>query len=346
MTTPSAANSVAGFVRRHAGFLALALVVMTIPAYLGDRYYLSILAFMGTRFMMALGLSLLLGQAGQISLGQAAFVGIGAYGSAILTTKAGMDPWAAMVIAAILSATIAGLVGMPTLRLRGYYLAMATLGVNEIVYILIVQLKSLTNGTDGITGIPGLRIGGLDLSGPKAYHLVVWGVALLMFRVALNLSTSRVGRSLRALHRSEAAAQSLGIDTSYRKVQIFMIAAAFASIAGSFDAYFVHFISPEGYTVTFSIILITGVIIGGLGTLWGAVWGTVVIVILPELLGRLNDDVTNLVFGVLLIAIMMFWRSGNRSLWQTVKGWRPPKGGDGVSAGMGESGGASPGAEE
>jgi branched-chain amino acid transport system permease protein len=314
-------NPLLAFLRRHTGFFVFAVLAMTVPAYLHSSYYLSILAFMGTRFMMAMGLSLLVGQAGQISLGQAAFVGIGGYGSAILTTRLDMDPWAAMVIAAILSATIAGLVGMPTLRLKGYYLAMATLGVNEIVYILLVQLKSLTNGTDGISGVPGLKIGALDLSGPRAYHLVVWGVALLMFRVVLNLSQSRVGRSLRALHRSEPAAQSLGVDTSYRKVQVFMIAAVFASIAGSFDACFMHFVSPEGYTITFSIILITGVIIGGLGSLWGALWGTIVIVVLPELLKRVNDDVTNLVFGVLLVLIMIFWQRGERTLWQTLRVW-------------------------
>ena len=130
---------------------------MTIPAYLSNTYYLSVLAFMATRFMMALGLSLLLGQAGQISLGQAAFVGIGAYGSAILTTRLGFDPWLAMLVAAVLAAVIAGLVGIPTLKLKGYYLAMATLGINEIIYILLVQLKGLTNGTDGITGIPSLH---------------------------------------------------------------------------------------------------------------------------------------------------------------------------------------------
>jgi len=310
-------TGIAGFGRRHAGFLVFAVVVMTIPAYLGDAYYLSVLAFMGTRFMMALGLSLLLGQAGQISLGQAAFVGIGAYGAAILTTRLGLDPWLAMGVAAILAAGIAGLVGMPTLKLRGHYLAMATLGVNEIVYILLVQLKDLTRGTDGITGIPGLSIGGIDFTGPKAYHLLVWGIGLLMLRFSLNLSHSRVGRSLRALRRSEPAAASLGVDTAYRKVQIFMIAAVFASIAGSLDAYYVRFISPESYTITFSIILVTGVIIGGLGTIWGALWGTLAIVILPEILKRFNDDVTNLVFGVLLIAIMVLWQGRTRGL----RGW-------------------------
>jgi len=333
----TAQQSMGSYLRKHAGYLVFAVVVMTIPAYLSDAYYLSILAFMATKFMMAMGLSLLLGQAGQISLGQAGFVGIGAYGAAILTTKVGLDPWLAMFIAALLSATIAGLIGMPTLRLKGYYLAMATLGVNEIIYILIVQLKDLTNGTDGITGIPSLAIGGLDLGGPKAYHLVAWGVALLMLRFALNLSRSRVGRSLRALHRSEPAAQSLGVDTSYRKVQVFMLAAVFASIAGSFDAYYMNFVSPDSYTITFSIILITGVIIGGLGTVWGALWGTLAIVILPELLKRVNEDITNLVFGVLLIAIMVLWQGRSRGLWQTIRARRP--GGSGGGA-------APPGAEE
>ncbi len=295
-----------GFARKHVAYFAFAVVIMTIPVYLSDSYYLSVLAFMGTRFMMALGLSLLLGQAGQVSLGQAAFVGIGAYGAAILTTRLGINPWLAMASAALLAAVIAGLVGMPTLKLKGHYLAMATLGINEIVYILLVQLKGLTNGTDGITGIPSLSIGGLDFGSPKAYHLLVWGVGLVMLRFSLNLTSSRVGRSLRALRRSEPAAESLGVDTSYRKVQIFMLAAAFASIAGSFDAYYVNFISPESYNIGFSIILVTGVIIGGLRSVWGALWGSLVIVILPEILKRVNDDLTNLVFGVLLVVIMIF----------------------------------------
>lgn len=328
-------SAVTQYARRHAGFLVFAVVVMTIPAYLGDAYYLSVLAFMATRFMMALGLSMLLGQAGQVSLGQAGFVGIGAYGAAILTTRLGFDPWLSMALAAILAALIAGLVGIPTLKLKGHYLAMATLGVNEIIYILLVQLKGLTNGTDGITGIPSLSIGGLDLGGPKAYHLLAWGVALLMLRFALNLSRSRVGRSLRALRSSEPAAESLGVDTSYRKLQVFMLAAVFASIAGSFDAYYVHYISPDGYSITFSIILITGVIIGGLGTIWGALWGTVAIVVLPELLKRVNDDLTNLVFGVLLIAIMILWQGRTQGLRARVQGWRAGRGGPGSDSAPG-----------
>jgi branched-chain amino acid transport system permease protein len=309
------------YLRKHASYLALVVIVMTIPTYLRDSYYLDILAFVGTRFMMVMGLSLLVGQAGQISLGQAGFVGIGAYGAAILTTRVGLDPWAAMVLAALIAAVIAALVGIPALKLKGYYLAMATLGVNEIIYILIVQLKGLTEGTDPMKGIPSLSIGGLDLGAPRAFHLVVWGVALLMFRAALNISKSRVGRSLRALRQSEVAAESLGVETSYRRVQVFVLAAVFASVAGSFDAYHTSFAFPENYTISFSIILITGVIIGGLGTVWGALWGAVVIQVLPELLNRMGaKDYTHLVFGVLLV-IMVLWRGRVQGLRRTLKAW-------------------------
>ncbi len=314
-------NPIAAFLRRHAGFFALAVVAMSIPAYMGDRYYLSILAFMGTRFMMAMGLSLLVGQAGQISLGQAAFVGIGSYGSAILDHAAGDGPVAAaMVIAAVVSATIAGLVGMPRPTAEGVLPGYGDArGERDRLHPpgAIEEPDKRHRRNQRHSG-PRHRRTRLERS--EGLPSVVWGVALIMFRVLLNLTQSRVGRSLRALHRSEPAAQSLGVDTSYRKVQVFMIAAVFASIAGSFDAYFVHFISPESYNITFSIILITGVIIGGLGTLWGALWGTIVITVLPELLKRVNDDLTNLVFGVLLVGIMVFWRSGERSLWRWGKG--------------------------
>jgi branched-chain amino acid transport system permease protein len=309
--------------RKHAGVLALVVVVMTIPAYVSDSYYLSILAFMATRLMMVIGLGLLVGQAGQISLGQAGFVGIGAYGAAILTTRVGLEPWSALILSAVIAAVLAVLVGIPTLRLRGYYLAMATLGVNEIVYTLLRELKVLTNGTDGISRIPSLGIGGVDLANPRLYHLVVWGLALLMFATALNISHSRVGRSWRALRQSESAAEALGIDTSYRKVQVFVLAAVFASIAGSLDAYYVNYISPEGYTITLSIILISAVIIGGLGSVWGALWGTVAIEVIVELLERLGlEDYSNLVFGIVLVAVMVLSRGRTRGLWQTIRAWR------------------------
>jgi branched-chain amino acid transport system permease protein len=317
--TPSQAR-LGSYLRTQAPFLALVVIALTIPLYVSDTYYLSILAFMATRFMVIIGLSLLVGQAGQISLGQAAFVGIGAYGAAILTTGARVDPWLAMFLAALIAGAIAALIGIPTLRLTGYYLAMATLGVNEIVSIVLAQLKY---GTFGIGGIPSLSVGGLDLGTPRLYHLVVWAFALLMFRVALNIAHSRVGRSLRGMRQSEVAAEALGVETSYRKVQVFVIAAVFASVAGSFDAYYVGHIWPADYGIFESIILITGVIIGGLRSVWGALWGAIVIAILPELLKRIGlEDWQHLTYGVLLILIMVLSRGRTHGISQMIRAWR------------------------
>jgi branched-chain amino acid transport system permease protein len=302
------------FLRRHAAFIAFAVVVMAAPFFVHSTYYLSVLAFTATRLMVVLGLNLLLGQAGQISLGHAAFVGIGAYGSAIMTTRWSLDPWLAMGVSAVLAAVIAGVLGIPTLKLRGHYLAMATLGFGEIVLILLIQFKWLTSGSDGIVGIPSLSVAGLDLGLPKTYHWIAWGVALLMFRMALNLVDSRVGRSLRALHRTEIAAASLGVNTSFRKVQIFVVSAVFASIAGSFYVYYIHFISPDSFAITFSVVLLTTVVIGGVGSVWGAVWGTLLMMFLPEYLKRFNQDYTNLTFGLMMIVIMIFLPGGLVSL--------------------------------
>ncbi|MHB8870841.1 MAG: branched-chain amino acid ABC transporter permease [Thermoleophilia bacterium] len=297
------------FLKRHSAFIGFAVVAMAAPLFTQNIYYLSVLAFMGTRFMIVLGLNLLMGQAGQISLGHAAFAGIGAYGSAILTTRWEVNPWAAMVLSALLAATVAGVIGVPTLKLKGHYLAMGTLGFGEIVYILLVQLKWLTNGTDGISGIPSLSLAGIDFGKPQAFHWLVWGVALIMLRISLNLVDSRVGRSLKALHRSETASMSLGVNTAYRKVQVLMVSAVFASVAGSFYVHYVHFVSPSSYTLTFSVILATTVVIGGLGRVWGAVWGSILMMVLPEFL-RQYQDYTNLVFGVMLILIMIFLPGG------------------------------------
>jgi branched-chain amino acid transport system permease protein len=308
------------FIRRHWAILALALVVMTVPAYLSDRYYLLILAQVAWRFVACIGLSLLVGQAGQISLGQAGFVGIGAYGAGILTTRLGLNPWIALLLAAIGSLVIAVLVGIPTLRLRGYYLAMATLGINEIILVLLDRLRGLTGGVDGLGGIPSLRVGGVDLGGPRAYHLVVWALALVLFVMAINVSRSRSGRSLRALHQSEAAAEALGVNTRFRKVQVFALAAILASLAGSLEAYYQKSgvpgrIWPESYGVSLSILLISGVVIGGLRSMWGALWGAVLIVAVPAALERLGlADYTMLVFGVLLVTVMVTTQGTGRTV--------------------------------
>jgi len=299
-----------GWASGNLAFLLFSLVALTMPLYLTNSYYLSILAFFAIRLMPTIGLNLLLGQAGQISLGHAAFIGLGAYGSALLTTRWGLDPWPAMFLAALLSALVAVVIGVPALRLKGHYLAMATLGFGEIVLILLIQLKGLTGGTDGVVGIPPLELGGWSLTDPRLFHVVVWSAALIMLRMALNLPRTRTGRALIALHRTEIAASSLGIDVAFHKLQVFVVSAVFASIAGSFLAHYVMFISPEGFGVTLSVLLVAGAVIGGLAGVWGAVWGAGLMVLLPEVLARYNEDYTLLAFGLLVIVVMIFLPEG------------------------------------
>jgi branched-chain amino acid transport system permease protein len=323
---PKGTTLASRFFHRHWGVLLLTLVVMTFPAYVSDRYYLWVLAEVAFRFVACIGLSLLVGQAGQISLGQAGFVGIGAYGAAILTTKAGLDPWLALVAAAVICVVIAVVLGIPTLRLHGYYLAMATLGINVIILVLLDKVKVLTGGVDGLGGIPSLSVGGVSLGGPRTYHLVVWAVALVVFQLALNLKKSRPGRSLRALRQSEVAAGSLGINTALRKVQVFALAALLASVAGSLEAFYQRggvpgHIWPSGYGIDVSILLISGVVLGGLRSLWGALWGAMLVAILPELLKRLGlEDYTMLVFGLLLVTVAILTQGSGRSILRATVG--------------------------
>jgi branched-chain amino acid transport system permease protein len=221
-------------------------------------------------------------------------------------------------------------VGIPTLRLRGYYMAMATLGTNVIIVVLLERLKDLTGGVDGLGGIPPLSVGGADIVSAKAYHLVVWALALLVFWMALNLVKSRPGRSLRALKQSEAAAESLGIHTAFRKVQVFALAALLASVAGSLEAFYQKSgvpgrIWPESYGISLSILLIAGVVIGGLGSVWGALWGALLVAVAPAFLERIGlEDYTMLVFGVLLVAVSVLTQGTAGGMWKVAiaKVWR------------------------
>ncbi len=308
-----------GFAKRHWGLICLVLIVMTVPAYVSDRYYLLILAEVAWRFMACIGLSLLVGQAGQISLGQAGFVAMGAYGAAILTIRVGLNPFLAMLLAAIMAVAVAVVIGIPTMRLRGYYLAMGTLGINEIILVLLDRLKGVTGGVDGIGGIPPLTIGSIDLGDARTYHLVLWAFALVAFVMALNLTKSRPGLAWRALKQSEAGAESLGIHTSLRKVQVFGLAALLASVAGSLEAFYQTggvpgHIWPGSYGIVLSIFLIAGVIIGGLKSVWGALWGAVLIAVVPAFLERVGaEDYAVLVFGVLLVAVPVLTQGTGRT---------------------------------
>jgi len=297
-----------GILRKYLPIAILALVLALLPLFVSN-YQAKILIFVGINAILAMGLCLLMGYAGQISLGHAAFYGIGAYASAIMTTKYGFSVWLGFLAAILLSGLIALLIGMPSLRLKGHYLAMATLGFGEIITVLFVETDTLTGGPEGIVSIPPISIGKFIFTTSQHYYYLVWGIAILLFVIALNIIHSRVGRALRALHGSEIAAQAMGVNTSKYKIQIFVLSAVYAGIAGSLYAHLVNFINPTPFTLTYSIVLVTIVVIGGMSSIWGAVAGSFVLTLLPEYL-RAFQEYNLIIYALILVLTMIFMPQG------------------------------------
>ena len=298
--------------RNQIGVASLGLFILLFPLVRYSSsvsHYMDIMVFVGLASMIAMGLSLLLGYAGQISLGHAAFYGIGAYTSGILSAKLGVNPWLAMLLGAALTAAVALVVGAPSLRLKGHYLAMATLGFGQIVFIVFNQWVAVTDGPDGFGGIPRLAIGGFSFDSNLSYFYLVWGVTLFMLIFCLNVIHSRIGRAFLAIHDSELAARAMGVNVSLAKIQIFVISAVMASLAGSFYAHYITFINPPVFDLFYSIKVMMMVVIGGMTSVWGALLGAALLTFLPEWLVFMEDfDI--LAYGLILLLVVMFLNKG------------------------------------
>lgn len=270
---------------------------------------MNVLIFVGIHTMLVVALNLLLGFAGQISLGHAAFFGLGAYISGILTSAYSFNPWIAMALAAVVVGALAFAVGFPILKLKGHYLAMATLGMGIIVYILFNEAVDLTGGPSGLSGIPNLSIGKLIFDNDLKNYYLIWAFTLIIILFSLNIAHSRIGRALRAIHDSEVAARVLGINCRLLKVQIFALSAFISAIAGSLYAHTMTFVSPASFGFNFSVELVTMVIVGGLGSIYGSLLGAALLTLLPEML-RAFQDYDIIVYGMILILMTMYMPGG------------------------------------
>lgn len=298
-------------------FLGLIALILALPFFVHAPHIFTVLILIGLYSIITIGLSLLIGYTGQISLGHAAFFGIGAYVSGMLTTKAALSPWVTMLLGVVLTFGIAYLIGIPILKLKGHFLALATLGFNIIVNILIVGLSDYTGGPLGLHSIPTLSLFGLDLGNPLYFYYFVWTVAGLVIIFSTNIVRSPIGRLLRSIHDSEIATQTLGVNVAKYKVAIFAISAAYASLAGSLYAHFINFIAPPTFNINFSILLLIMVMVGGSHSIWGAILGTGMIMFLQELIRfighnylHLSGPVEIVVYGLVIIVVMMFSPKG------------------------------------
>jgi branched-chain amino acid transport system permease protein len=290
-------------------FLAFSVFILVAPVAFTGGYLMNVLVFVGIHTMLAIALNLLLGYAGQISLGHAGFFGLGAYLSGILTATYGWNPWVAMPLSALLVGGLAFLIGLPILKLKGHYLAMATLGLGIIIYIVFNETVDLTGGPSGLSGIPNLTIGSYSFDSDVKNYYLIWGITLGTILLTLNLANSRVGRALRAVHDSEVAARVVGVNARLLKVQIFALSALISSIAGSLYAHTMTFISPASFGFNFSVELLTMVVIGGLGSIYGSFLGAALLTLLPEFL-RAAHDYDIIIYGALLMLMVMFMPGG------------------------------------
>ncbi len=305
--------------RRVILLVAAAVLVAGIGGLVRSSYVLGILVFIALNAIAAFGLSLVMGFAGQVSLGQAAFYAIGAYVSSVLTASYGWNGWAALAVAVLAGGVTAVLIGFPIFRLSGLLLAMATLGFGIIVYYVLVNWSGVTGGPSGLAGIPPLSLGAFRFDTDARMLWLSWGCLLLLLGLGGNLVDSRIGRALRAVRGSESAAAAAGIDTARLKLGVFALAGASTALAGSLYAHYLAFINPSPFGFAFSVELVVMVVLGGAGSLWGGLLGAAAVVLLVEALraalpllslshGAAEYEIV--VFGLLLMAVMILAPGG------------------------------------
>ncbi|MDE3074868.1 MAG: branched-chain amino acid ABC transporter permease [Chloroflexota bacterium] len=305
-------------IRRAALWLMAVIVLAVLPSIVPSGYGRTLLVFVSLYAMASLGLQLLMGYAGQVSLGQGAFWGLGAYGYAILCVKEGVPPWLALAAAALASTAVAYAIGAPILRLRGHQLALATLAFATILATLFNQVTPLTGGAIGLPGIPSLAVGGFTFNTDLRFAYLAEAFVLAAMVASHNVMRSRIGRALRALSSNEQPAASLGVDVASHKLHVFAGSAALASLAGSLYAAYLTYVSPDAFGVFLSVQILLMAAVGGLATVWGAPVGAAAVVLLSQLFDTLSHGLPSgtetilesVVFGLVLAAIMITMPQG------------------------------------
>jgi len=290
------------------GILLMAAVLLALPLVLANSYQYDVVIRMALNAIVVIALNLLIGYTGQISLGHAGFLGIGAYASGVLTAQFGWPPLVALLVGAAGAGLLAFAVARPILKLKGHYLAMATLGLGIIIAIVLTNEAKYTGGPDGFA-VPSLAFAGAELSGEKAWYALVASLLVAVTWLSCNLIDSPAGRALQAIHGSEIAAQVAGVRTTQVKVRIFVVSAVVASVVGSLTAHYVAFVTPGLAGFFHSIELVTMVVVGGMASIFGSIVGAVILTMLPQLLSTFEGWET-VVFGSILMLTMIFLPRG------------------------------------
>lgn len=299
------------------GIITTIIILSLIPFLLQNSFHYEVAIMCMFNAIICIGLNMLVGYAGQISLGHGAFAGLGAYVAVILSTTYELDPMLSIIIACIALALLAFFVSKPVLKLEGHYLAMATLAVGIIISIVLTNESQLTGGPDGM-GVGQFHILGYVFENDIQWYVLA--AILLVFSIwALqNVVNSPFGRILRCIRDSETAAKAIGADVPYYKTFVFVLSVVIATIAGSLYSYYTGFISPEQSGFMRSIELVVMIVFGGLGRIYGAVFGAIIITALPQFLTSFHDY-EHMIFGAIIIFVMIFMPKGIVSIFDTLR---------------------------
>ena len=309
-------------IRLYRGQIFLAPLLALAPLLFMGRYayLLDLFSLCGIYALIVGGLTLLMGFAGQISLGHAAFYALGAYCSAILSLKCGFPIWISALIAIIITGIFSLIMGYPLMRLKSHYLALATLCVGIIVYEAINRSEALTGGANGLFNIPAPTFAGYDLSQPIIRYYVIWGLVILMTIWLCNIFESGMGRGLLAIHSDESAARAFGVDVDRYKLAVFVGSGVLGALGGVLYTHLFSpaYLGPEEFNLMFSIKLVVMVVIGGLGSVWGGIAGAFILTTLHEVLSLLGETfhlvlisrIEPFLYGLILVLIMIFFPEG------------------------------------
>lgn len=296
----------------------MAAVIILLPIVIPSLYVTSVMVFVAIYGVLAIGMGMLMGHAGLFSMAHPTWFGLGAYVAGILAARGIVPPWIGIIVSAIFVALIAYIIGAPILRLRGLYLACATFGILIIAQIAFAQLADITGGHEGLLGIPPLSIGGFVFKTDLHYYFLSWALCIGCFWFCSNIINSRVGRAIKSFRDSEVASKSMGVNIPKYKLQIFILTSVMASLAGSIFCFYLRFTMPGCFGFALLVQLLIMIIIGGIGSLHGALIGSFVIIWLHELiliylggvLPIMTGEVEAVFFGILIILVLIFMPRG------------------------------------
>ena len=292
--------------RRH-----LPVPIILYPLIYSGSYPIGVGTVAGAMAAATVGFVLLLGYAHQLAFGQAGFLMIGGYTNAILCVQYGWDPFAALLVGIVIAMLLAYVIARPILKLRGFVLAMVSLALQLILIVLALEAVPITGGALGTQGVPKFAIFGISFANDVAFYYVAWTMAFICVAIGLNIDRSRIGRALKAIAASETAAAAVGIDIVRHKVQMFVVSAGMASVAGSLGVHYLRAMDPNVYGFAYSLNLLTAVIIGGLTSIWGGALGATAITGLRELLRGLGLPLwESVIMGTLTVVVLIAFPRG------------------------------------